>query len=81
MKKTSKSIVKVYSKLNDSRTTLEYYGVLMKNGRARIDTKRYKKFFELPNPKIERRKTVYYIPSKIHRNEYMCNRFLIIYFL
>lgn len=55
MKKTSKSIVKVYSKLNDSGTTLEYYGVLMKNGRARIDTKRYKKFFELPNSKIERR--------------------------
>ena len=75
MKKTSKSIVKVYSKLNDSGTTLEYYGVLMKNGRARIDTKRYKKFFELPNSKIERRKTVYYIPSKIHRYEYMCNRF------
>lgn len=75
MKKTSKAVVKDYSKLDNSGTNLDYYGVLMKNGRARIDTKRYKKFFALPNPKIERRKTIYYLPSKIHRGEYLCNRF------
>ncbi len=75
MKKKSKSIKKDYSKLDDSGTTLAYYGILMKNGRARIDTKRYKKFFEIPDKKIEHRKTVYYVPTKMHRNEYFCNRF------
>ena len=75
MKKKSKSIKKDYSKLDDSGTTLAYYGILMKNGRARIDTKRYKKFFEIPNNKIEHRNAVYYVPTKMHRNEYFCNRF------
>lgn len=75
MKKKSKSIKKDYSKLGDDGTSLAYYGILMKNGRARIDTKRYRKFFEIPDNKIEHRKTVYYIPSKVHRNDYFCNRF------
>lgn len=75
MKKKSKSIKKDYSKLDDSGTTLAYYGILMKNGRARIDTKRYKKFFEIPDNKIEHRNSVYYVPTKTHRNEYFCNRF------
>ena len=47
----------------------------MKNGRARIDTKRYRKFFSIPDSKIEHRNSVCYLPTKKHRSEYFCNRF------
>ena len=47
MKKKSKSIKKNYLKLENNSTSLAYYGILMKNDRARIDTKRYRKFFEI----------------------------------
>ena len=75
MKKNSKHLGKDYSKIGNNVTSLEYYGVLLKDGRTRIDTKRYKKFFKLPNDKIEHRKSVYYVPSKIHREDYYCNWF------
>ena len=75
MKKNSKHLGKDYSKIENNATSLDYYGVLLKDGRTRIDTKRYKKFFKLPNDKIEHRKSVYYVPSKIHREDYYCNWF------
>lgn len=75
MKRKSKAIRKDYSKLENEYTNLAYYGILMKDGRARIDTKRYRKFFEVPDSKIEHRGSVYYIPTKIHRKDYYCNRF------
>lgn len=73
MKKKSKNTPRDFSKYD--ATDLEYYGILMKNGRARIDTKRYKKYFPLPNNKVERRQSVYYLPTKIHRCDYICNVF------
>ena len=73
MKKFSSKIVKDYSKYNSD--SYEYYGLLIKDGRTRIDTKRYKKFFVLPDNKIEHRKTVYYVPTKIDRKEYATNQF------
>lgn len=75
MKKNSKRIGQDYSKYEDRPDCLAYYGILMKDGRSRVDTKRFRKFFELPDNKIEHRKSVYYIPTKKHRNEYICNRF------
>ncbi len=75
MKKNSKYLGKDYSKIEDNYTSLEYYGVLIKNNRVRIDTKRYKKFFKLPDDKIEHRNSVYYVPTKIHRSDYYCNWF------
>lgn len=75
MKKKSKTIKKDYTNVEKNQTCLEYYGILIKNGRARIDTKRYRKFFEIPDTKIEHRKSVYYLPTKKNRDEYYCNRF------
>lgn len=73
MKKTSYSITKDYSKYK--YTDLEYYGLFYKNDKLRIDSKRYKKFFDLPDNLIEHRNSVYYSPSKIHRHDYFCNKF------
>ena len=72
MKKNSKKIGKDYSKLDQFNCVgdVEYYGVLLRDGRTKIDTKRYKKFFKIPDSKIEIRKAVYYLPTKIHRNDY-----------
>ena len=75
MKKTSKAIRKDYSKLEDCVDKREYYGLFFKANRVKLDTKRYKKYFNLPNKKIEQRKTVYYTPTRIHRYDYMCNEF------
>lgn len=75
MKKNSKVIRKDYSKLEYQVDNKNYYGLFIKNGRVKIDTKRYKKFFTLPDSKIEKRKTVYYTPTKIHRWDYLCNEF------
>jgi hypothetical protein len=77
MKKNSKKIGKDYSKLDQFNCVgdVEYYGVLLRDGRTKIDTKRYKKFFKIPDSKIEIRKAVYYLPTKIHRNDYLCNWF------
>lgn len=72
-KKQSGVIRRDYSK--DDCRDLSYYGILMKNGRVRLDTKRYKRFFSLPDPKIEHRKDVYYHPSKVHAHDYNCNVF------
>lgn len=73
MKRKSTNIPRDFSKYD--ATELEYYGILMKNGRARIDIKRYKKYFAIPDTKIEHRKFVYYVPTKIHRYDYVCNVF------
>lgn len=77
MKKKSKVIGKDYKKLDEgfSADRFDYYGIILRDNRVKVDTKRYKKFFNLPDNKIEHRKTVYYIPSKQHRNEYKCNWF------
>ena len=73
MKKQSQVIRQDYQKY--VATDLKYYGILIKNGRVRVDTKRFKKFFALPNEKIEHRKTVYYTPSRIKACDYLCNVF------
>ena len=54
MKKNSKKIGKDYSKLDQFNCVddVEYYGVLLRDGRTKIDTKRYKKFFKIPDSKI-----------------------------
>lgn len=73
MKKQNQVIRQDYQKY--VATDLKYYGILIKNGRVRVDTKRFKKFFALPNEKIEHRKTVYYTPSRIKACDYLCNVF------
>lgn len=77
MKKKSKVIGKDYKLLEkDNRVDrYDYYGLIIKNDRVKIDTKRYKKFFPIPDPKIEKRNSVYYLPTKIHRSDYKCNWF------
>ena len=77
MKKKSKVIGKNYDKLEKEKLydRLDYYGLIIKNGRIKIDTKRYKKFFLIPNNKIENRHVVYYLPTKQHRSDYKCNWF------
>lgn len=77
MKKNSKVIGKDYKKLDKENMCdqLDFYGLIIKKGRVKIDTKRYKKFFSIPNSKIERRHSVYYLPSKKHRSDYKCNWF------
>ena len=75
MKKNSKVVRKDYSLLEHCVDRREYYGLFIKNGKVKIDTKRYKKFFKLPDEKIEHRKTVYYTPSRIYREDYSCNVF------
>jgi hypothetical protein len=77
MKKNSNRQVKDYSKcaLNEK----EYYGLLIKNGVLRIDPKRLKKTTRINNHIYEEmnkpRKTVYFIPQKINKDDYMCNIF------
>ena len=75
MKKNSKVVRKDYSLLEHCVDRREYYGLFIKNGKVKIDTKRYKKFFKLPDEKIEHRKTVYYTPSRNYREDYSCNVF------
>ena len=47
MKKKSKVIGKDYDKLEKENRfdRIDYYGLILKEGRIKIDTKRYKKFF------------------------------------
>ena len=75
MKKSSKVLRKDYSKLENSSDKPQYYGLFEKSGRIKIDTKRYKKFFTLPNLSVEQRKSVYYTPTKVHRYDYLSNVF------
>lgn len=77
MKKKSKVIGKDYEKLdlNNACNQFDFYGLFLKDDRVKVDTKRYKKFFTLPNNKIEIRHSVYYLPTKIHRSDYKCNWF------
>ena len=55
MKKKSKVIGKDYEKLdlNNACNQFDFYGLILKDDRVKVDTKRYKKFFTLPNNKIE----------------------------
>lgn len=77
MKRNSKAIGKNYDKLEKENQydKIDYYGLIAKNGRIKVDTKRYKKFFAIPNNKIENRHSVYYLPTRIHRLDYKCNWF------
>lgn len=77
MKKKSKVICKNYDKLESEKKSnrIDYYGIIAKDDRIKIDTKRYKKFFTIPNSKIEKRQSVYYLPTRIHRSDYKCNWF------
>ena len=77
MKKKSKVIGKDYNKLEQENLCdrIDYYGLTAKDGRIKIDTKRYKKFFAIPDSKIENRHSVYYLPTKQHRADYKCNWF------
>ena len=77
MKKKSKVIGKDYDKLDKDNLCdrIDYYGLIAKDGRIKIDTKRYKKFFTIPDSKIENRHSVYYLPTKQHRSDYKCNWF------
>lgn len=77
MKKNSKRQIKDYSKYD--ATDPEYYGLLIKNGQVRIDSKRFEKVTSLDSRIFTQmnkpRKTVYYIPSKTKYEDYMCNIF------
>lgn len=73
VKKQNQVIRQNYEKYE--ATQLEYYGILMKNGRVRVDTKRFKKFFPIPDEKIEHRESVYYTPTRIKACDYICNVF------
>ncbi|MEG0034538.1 MAG: hypothetical protein RR734_03010 [Bacilli bacterium] len=73
MNKKKTKVIRNYE--NEDTMSYEYYGILMKNDRARIDTKRYGKFFPISDKKIEHRHSVYYLPSKVHSNDYICNVF------
>lgn len=76
MKKESKTIKRSYSvPRNADKMCPEYYGIVFKNGHIKVDTKRYKKFFDLPNQKVEIRNTVYYEPTKVHKLDYIYNFF------
>lgn len=76
VKKESKTIKRTYAiPRNCDPSCPEYYGIVFKDGHVRIDTKRYKKFFKLPDDRMELRNTVYYQPTRIHELDYMCNYF------
>lgn len=76
MKKVSRSVTRNYSTPRNADPAYpEYYGLVFKDGHVKIDTRRYKKFFELPDPKIEIRSTVYYEPKREHKLDYYCNFF------
>lgn len=76
MKKASKSITRKYTTpKNCDPAYPEYYGIVIKDNHIRVDTKRFKKFFKLPDEKIEIRNTVYYQPTKVHKLDYYCNFF------
>ncbi|MGD9679218.1 MAG: hypothetical protein AB7V16_12830 [Vulcanibacillus sp.] len=77
MKKNSNRQVKDYNKYSDEQP--EYYGLLKKNGRVRVDVRRMAKTFfldeEIFNEVNKPRKTVYFVPYKIHFYDYMINIF------
>lgn len=73
MKKQNQVIRQNYEKYEANQ--LEYYGILMKNGRVRLDSKRFRKFFPLPDERIEHRKSVYYTPTRAKAADYICNVF------
>ena len=73
MKKQNQVIRQNYEKYEANQ--LEYYGILMKNGRVRLDSKRFRKFFPFPDERIEHRKSVYYTPTRVKAADYICNVF------
>lgn len=77
MKKNSKRKIKDYSKFNCEQP--EYYGLFVKNGRVRVDVKRMDKILRLNKNIVSEMnkhiKTVYFVPDKINRYDYMINIF------
>ncbi|MDD7618641.1 MAG: hypothetical protein PUJ43_02160 [Bacillales bacterium] len=73
MKKQSRVIRQNYEKYGADQ--LAFYGILMKSGRVRLDSKRFRKFFPLPDERIERRSSVYYTPTRVKASDYVCNVF------
>lgn len=83
MKKNKKIIRYNYDKLSDKYKYedylhKEYYGLFIKNGRLKIDTKRL--LLKLENTFDKRcdfrRNTVYFTPFKIHKYDYCMNYFI-----
>ena len=77
LKKNGKRSVRDYCKYDN--TNLQYYGLLYKNGRARVDVKRFIQTIRV-EPKIVEamnrpRKTAYFVPAKKSSSEYMTNLF------
>lgn len=72
MKKKSKFIGKDYDKLEKDNLCerIDYFDLIAKDGRIKIDTKRYKKLFAILDSKFENRHPVYYLPTKQHRSDY-----------
>jgi len=77
MKKNSKRQIRNYEKY--AMYNKEYYGLLVKNGRTRIDVKRMMCTCYLDediyNVINKPRKAVYYLPERVKRHDYMVNIF------
>ena len=77
MKKNSKRVIRDYTKY--SFEDIEYHGLLPKKRKIRIDSKRLIKMVyiedEIKRELMKPRKTVYFIPRKNNRYEYMINYF------
>lgn len=77
MKRESNRKIKDYSRYDYS--DYEYYGLLPKNGKLRVDVKRFLMYTHLPK-KIKdelnkARKTVYFVPAKDEYGDYNINYF------
>ncbi len=89
MKRNNKVIRYDYSRFDRDKFDGDYYfeyefwGIHPKHGRIHIDTKRYKYIINhifgktefTPDDLFKLRKTPYYTPTKIHRNDYLINVF------
>lgn len=89
-RRNPKAAVKDYSKyygqyaghtVHDA-TNPEFYGLMKKDGRIKIDIKRMKKVkvSGVPAEVLDAasqipRNTTYFTPKKVHRHDYVCNRF------
>lgn len=89
-KRNPKATAKDYSRFYGSfaghtvadTTKPEYYGLMKKDGRVKIDLKRMKKvkISGVPEEVLNAasqipRNTTYFTPAKVHRHDYVCNRF------
>lgn len=80
MKKESKVIRKDYDVLDEKYSQpylhREYYGVFEKNGKIKIDNRRFVKFFKVSECCDFKRNTVYFIPYKKSRKDYCMSYFV-----